>query len=46
MSLLILGPKSSGKDFDVFLKSLVDELKELWVGVEAHSEYGEPMFNL
>ena len=29
MSLLILGPTSPGKDFDVFLEPLIEELKEL-----------------
>ncbi|KAF7130349.1 hypothetical protein RHSIM_Rhsim10G0129300 [Rhododendron simsii] len=29
MSLLILGPSSIGKDIDVYLRPLVDELKEL-----------------
>ena len=33
MSLLILGPTSIGKDFDVFLEPLIEELKELWKGV-------------
>ena len=33
MSLLILGPTSLGKDFDVFLEPLIEELKELWKGV-------------
>ena len=33
MSLLILGPTSPGKDFDVFLDPLIDELQELWKGV-------------
>ncbi|XP_062080165.1 uncharacterized protein LOC133784914 [Humulus lupulus] len=30
LTLLIPGPHSPGKDFDVFLRPLVDELKELW----------------
>ncbi|KAI3725457.1 hypothetical protein L1987_65245 [Smallanthus sonchifolius] len=30
LSLLIPGPKSPGKDMDVFLRPLVDELKSLW----------------
>ncbi|KAI3817395.1 hypothetical protein L1987_11185 [Smallanthus sonchifolius] len=30
LSLLIPGPKSPGKDMDVFLRPLVDELKHLW----------------
>jgi hypothetical protein len=33
MSLLILGPTSLGKDFDVFLEPLIEELKKLWKGV-------------
>ena len=33
MSLLTLGPTSPGKDFDVFLEPLIEELKELWKGV-------------
>ena len=35
MVLLIPGPSSPGKDFDVFLKHLVDDLLELWKGVDA-----------
>ncbi|XXG53134.1 hypothetical protein AAC387_Pa03g1281 [Persea americana] len=42
MSLLILGPQAPGKEIDVYLRPLVDELKELWeIGVmtyDAHSE--------
>ncbi|XP_076930815.1 uncharacterized protein LOC143595759 [Bidens hawaiensis] len=30
LTLLIPGPKSPGKDMDIFLKPLVDELKPLW----------------
>ncbi|KAL2486277.1 DUF4218 domain-containing protein [Abeliophyllum distichum] len=30
LTLLIPGPKASDKDIDVFLRPLVDELKELW----------------
>ena len=30
LSLLIPGPQSPGKDMDVFLWPLVEELKELW----------------
>ena len=37
MSLLIPGPISPGKDIDVYLQPLVDELKELWeIGVETY----------
>ena len=34
MSLLIPSPTSPGKDFDVFLEPLIEELKELWKGVD------------
>ncbi|XP_026413256.1 uncharacterized protein LOC113309041 isoform X2 [Papaver somniferum] len=35
MSLLIPGPQAPGNDIDVYLRPLIDELKELWdVGVE------------
>ncbi|KAL5582292.1 hypothetical protein UlMin_014734 [Ulmus minor] len=30
LSLLIPGPQSPGKDMDVFLRPLIEELKELW----------------
>ena len=34
MSLLILGRNSPGKDIDVYLRPLIDELKDLWeIGV-------------
>jgi hypothetical protein len=34
MALLIPGPKSPGKHFDVFLEPLVDDLLTLWSGVD------------
>lgn len=47
MTLLIPGPKSPGKDFDVFLRPLVDELKMLWcTGVKAFDEYSQSNFTL
>ena len=33
MSLLIPGPKSPGKDFDLFFEPLIEDLLELWKGV-------------
>ncbi|XP_031248828.1 uncharacterized protein LOC116106594 [Pistacia vera] len=37
MSLLILGPKAPGRDIDVYLRPLIEELKELWVdGVQTY----------
>ncbi|XP_062119146.1 uncharacterized protein LOC133832883 [Humulus lupulus] len=46
MSLLIPGPKSPGKDYDVFLRPLIDELKELWEGIEVYDSYEWCMFKL
>ena len=30
MSLFIFGPRSSGREIDVYLQLLIEELKELW----------------
>ncbi|XP_060962267.1 uncharacterized protein LOC133032365 [Cannabis sativa] len=47
VALLIPGPKSPGKDMDVFLRPLVDELKELWVdGVDTRDCTTNTMFKL
>ncbi|XP_030505429.2 uncharacterized protein LOC115720419 [Cannabis sativa] len=47
LALLIPGPKSPGKDMDVFLRPLVDELKELWVdGVDTRDCRTNTMFKL
>ncbi|KAF5450521.1 hypothetical protein F2P56_030861 [Juglans regia] len=47
LSLLIPGPKSPGNDIDVFLRPLVDELKELWEeGIRTFDAYSGQMFTL
>ncbi|XP_062078722.1 uncharacterized protein LOC133834305 isoform X2 [Humulus lupulus] len=47
LSLLIPGPHSPGKDFDVFLRPLIDELKELWVtGVQTRDAVDGSFFTL
>ncbi|KAM6580121.1 hypothetical protein CsatA_003895 [Cannabis sativa] len=47
LALLIPGPKSPGKDMDVFLRPLVDELKELWVdGVDTRDCRTNTVFKL
>jgi hypothetical protein len=47
MSMLIPGPKSPGVNIDVYLKPLIDELKELWVeGVESWDEKEKKNFTL
>ena len=42
MALLIPGPKSPGKDFDVFMEPLVEELQMLWRGVPTRDLYSSP----
>lgn len=46
MALLIPGPKSPGKHFDVFLQPLVEDLLELWKGVRTYDAYSGKMFDL
>ena len=45
LSLLIPGPSAPGKDMDVFLRPLIDELKELWeTGVETRDAFNGSTF--
>ena len=46
MAFLIPGPMSPGKDFDIFLEPLVEDLLELWTGVRAYDALAGKMFNL
>jgi len=46
MSLLIPGPKSPGKDFDLFLEPLIEELLDLWKGVSTYDACTGRKFNL
>ncbi|KAL5579995.1 hypothetical protein UlMin_012437 [Ulmus minor] len=47
LSLLIPGPKSPTKDFDVFMRPLIDELKLLWnVGTDCFDAHEGKMFKL
>ncbi|XP_074579109.1 uncharacterized protein LOC141835604 [Curcuma longa] len=47
MSLLIPGPKSPGKEIDVYLQPLINDLKELWDdGVEAYDASTKQVFQL
>ena len=46
MSLLIPGPSSPGKDFDLFLEPLIEELLELWKGVVTHDALSGKKFKL
>ena len=46
MSMLIPGPKSPGINIDVYLQPLIDELNELWVGVNAYDAHRKESFIL
>ena len=47
LSLLILGPQQPGKDIDVYLAPLADDLKALWeVGVKAYDAHQREFFTL
>ncbi|XP_077237162.1 uncharacterized protein LOC143878814 [Tasmannia lanceolata] len=47
LSLLIPGPSSPGNDIDIYLKPLVEELKELWIdGVQTFDAARNEMFQM
>ena len=47
LTLLIPSPNSPGKDMDVFLRPIVDELKDLWEqGVQTHDAVDNSVFNM
>ncbi|GJV38449.1 zinc finger, PHD-type containing protein [Tanacetum coccineum] len=48
LTLLIPGPKSPGKDIDVYLRPLIDDLKDLWAlkGVETIDIATDQKFNM
>ncbi|XXG84911.1 hypothetical protein AAC387_Pa11g0115 [Persea americana] len=47
MSLLIPGPKSPGNEIDVYLRPLIDELKELWEdGIQTYDAHSGTNFRL
>jgi len=46
MALLIPGPKAPGKDFNVFLQPLIQDLLDLWKGVRTYDAFTDKMFTL
>ena len=46
MALLIPGPKSPGKDFDVFLEPLVEDSLDPWKGVPTYDAVTGKTFSL
>ncbi|XP_059298526.1 uncharacterized protein LOC132051465 isoform X1 [Lycium ferocissimum] len=46
LSMIIDGPRAPGNDIDVYLRPLIDELKELWVGVDTYDASNNQMFQM
>jgi hypothetical protein len=46
LALMILGPKESKKQMNIFLRLVMEELKELWQGVDAYGSHLKYRFNL
>ena len=47
MSLLIPDPKAPGRDIDVYLQPLIEELKELWTdGIDTYDVSKKKTFSL
>jgi hypothetical protein len=46
LALVISGPKEPKKQIHIFLRSLMEELKELWQGVHAYDHHLKCQFNL
>ncbi|GKV09925.1 hypothetical protein SLEP1_g21358 [Rubroshorea leprosula] len=47
LTLIISGPKSPGKNIDVFLRPLIDDLKRLWLsGVETFDSFHKQNFTM
>ncbi|CAN1782145.1 hypothetical protein LINPERHAP1_LOCUS15680 [Linum perenne] len=47
MTLLIPGPSAPGKDIDIYMQPLIDELKELWLeGIQTYDVHTKSVFQL
>jgi hypothetical protein len=46
LALVILGPKHPKRKINMFLPPLMEELKELWQGVDAYDSHLKYQFNL
>jgi hypothetical protein len=46
LALVIPGPKELKKQMNIFLRILMEELKELWQGVDAYDSHLKCLFNL
>jgi hypothetical protein len=46
LALVILGPKEPKKEMNIFLRPLMEDLKELWQGVDAYDNHLKCQLNL
>ncbi|XP_072078255.1 uncharacterized protein [Arachis hypogaea] len=46
LSMIIAGPKMPGNDIDVYLEPLINELKQLWRGVETYDAVEKKTFKM
>ena len=46
LSMVIPGPKGPGKNFNVYMEPLFDELKEAWAGVPTYDSFLKQNFNM
>jgi hypothetical protein len=46
LCLIVPGPDHPGPQINVMLQPLIEELKQLWIGVEAYDYYKKQKFNL
>jgi hypothetical protein len=46
LCLIVPGPKTPGPQINVMLKPLIEELKQLWIGIEAYDYYKKQKFNI
>ncbi|KAG8501221.1 hypothetical protein CXB51_003352 [Gossypium anomalum] len=46
LSMIIPGEKGPGNDIDIYLQPLIEELKQLWSGVEAYDVLRKENYNL
>jgi hypothetical protein len=46
LCLIVPGLEAPGPRLNVMLKSFIEELKQLWIGVEAYDYYNKKKFNL
>ena len=46
LSLVIPGPVHPGKNMNVFMRPLVDEIKEAWAGVLTYDSFSKQNFNM